>query len=47
MALSAQSRRALPALEDDPLSEIIGMVQGGPHESSLIDEVVYGDLGRS
>lgn len=40
--------RPLPPLEDDPLWDIVGMIKGGsPDDSSRIDEVVYGDLGRS
>ncbi len=35
--------RPLPALEGDPLWEIVGMIPGGsPDDSSRIDEVVYG-----
>jgi hypothetical protein len=36
----------LPPLEEDPPWEIVGMVAGGPDESSRVDEVVYDDLGR-
>jgi hypothetical protein len=40
--------RPIPALEDDPLWEIVGMIKGGsPDDSSRIDEIVYGDLRRS
>ncbi len=40
--------RPLPPLEDDPLSEIIGMVSSGRRDDSLrVNEVVYDDLGRS
>jgi len=39
--------RPLPALEEDPLWQMAGMIQGGPNDSQMIDEVVYGDLGRS
>ena len=38
--------RPLPPLEEDPLSELVGMIKGGSRDdSSRIDEVVY-DLGR-
>jgi len=38
--------RPLPPLEEDPLWEIVGIVNGGsPDDSSRIDEVVY-DLDR-
>ena len=34
--------RPLPPLEQDPLREIVGMIQGGsPDDSSRIDEVIY------
>jgi hypothetical protein len=34
--------RSLPPLEQDPLREIVGMIQGGsPDDSSRIDEVIY------
>ena len=40
--------RPLPPLEDDPLWDIVGMIKGGsPDDSSRIDEIVYGDVGRS
>jgi Ribbon-helix-helix protein, copG family len=32
-------------IEEDPLWDIVGMVQGGPHDSLRVNEVVYGDLG--
>jgi hypothetical protein len=38
--------RPLPPLEEDPLWEIVGMVEGRPDDSQRINEVVYGDLGR-
>ena len=38
--------RPLPPLEEDPLWGIVGMYEGGPNDSAMIDEVVYGDLGR-
>jgi hypothetical protein len=38
--------RPLPPLEQDPLSELVGMIKGGSQDdSSRIDEVVY-DLDR-
>jgi hypothetical protein len=38
--------RPLPPLEEDPLWDLVGMVEGGPDDSLSIDEVVYGDRGR-
>jgi hypothetical protein len=35
----------LPPLEEDPLWELVGMVEGGPDDSLRVDEIVYGDLG--
>ncbi len=32
----------LPPLEEDPLWEIVGMLEGAPHDSRSIDDVVYG-----
>ena len=43
----AERLRPLPPLEEDPLWQIKGMIEGGPDDSRLIDEVVYGDLGGS
>lgn len=40
----AERLRPLPPLEEDPLWQIKGMIEGGPDDSQLIDEVVYGDL---
>jgi hypothetical protein len=34
----------LPPLEEDPLWEMVGMVEGGPDDSLRVDEIVYGDL---
>jgi len=34
--------RPLPPLEEDPLSELVGMDEGSPHDSASVDEVVYG-----
>lgn len=40
--------RPLPPLEDDPLWDIVGMVNvGSPDDSSRVNEIVYGDLGNS
>jgi hypothetical protein len=36
----------LPPLEEDPLWEMVGMVEGGPDDSLRVDEIVYGDLGE-
>jgi len=39
--------RPLPPPEEDPLWGIVGMIKdGSADDSSRIDEVVYGDLGR-
>lgn len=38
--------RPLPPLEEDPLWDLVGMVQGSPNDSASIDDVVYGRLGR-
>jgi hypothetical protein len=35
----------LPPLEEDPLWELVGMVEGGRDDSQRVDEIVYGDLG--
>ena len=43
----AERLRPLPPLEEDPLWQIKGMIEGGPDDSQLIDDVVYGDLGGS
>lgn len=37
--------RPFPPLEEDPLWQIAGMVEGGPDDSARIDEVVYDRLG--
>ena len=42
----AERLRPLPPLEQDPIWELVGMVQGGPDDSLRVNEVVYGDLGR-
>lgn len=34
--------RPLPRLRSDPLSDIIGLVEGDPDDSSRVDDVVYG-----
>ena len=34
----------LPPLEEDPLWDLIGVVQGGPNDSLRVNEIVYGDL---
>ena len=39
--------RSLPPIERDPIWDLVGMVQGGPNDSMRVNEVVYGDLGRS
>ena len=40
-----QSMTPFPPLEDDPLWELVGMVEGSPDDSSRVDEIVY-DLDR-
>ena len=37
--------RPLPPLEEDPLWQLVGMIEGQPGDSASIDEVVYGRLG--
>ena len=39
--------RPLPPLEEDPLWGLVGMIEGRPDDSASIDDVVYGDSGRS
>ncbi|MGH3033647.1 MAG: CopG family transcriptional regulator [Gaiellaceae bacterium] len=34
--------KPLPSLEEDPIWEFFGSVEGGPDDSLLVDEVVYG-----
>ncbi len=34
--------RPVPPLEDDPLWELVGMVEGSPGDSASVDDVVYG-----
>lgn len=34
--------RSLPSIEEDPLWELVGMIQGTPDDSASIDDVVYG-----
>jgi hypothetical protein len=38
----AERIRPLPPLEQDPLWEIVGIVEGEPDDVSRIDDVVYG-----
>jgi len=38
--------RPLPPLEEDPLWDIVGMVQGGPDDSMRVNEIVYDHLGH-
>lgn len=33
--------RPLPPIEEDPLWEIVGIVEGGPDDSASVDDVVY------
>lgn len=40
--------RPLPPLEEDPLWELVGLIEEGPTDaSSTIDEVVYGGHGQT
>ncbi len=32
----------LPPLEEDPIWDLFGMVEGGEDDSQLVDDVVYG-----
>jgi hypothetical protein len=34
--------RPLPPIQEDPLWELIGIVEGSPEDSVSVDEVVYG-----
>jgi hypothetical protein len=34
--------RPLPPIEEDPLWELVGFVDGAPDDSASIDDVVYG-----
>jgi hypothetical protein len=34
--------RPLPPLRDDPLWELVGLVDGNPDDSVSVDQVVYG-----
>jgi hypothetical protein len=36
-----QSLRPLPPIREDPLWELVGMVEGAPQDSREIDDVVY------
>ena len=36
--------RPLPPLEEDPLWELVGMIEGRPDDSASIEDVVYGAL---
>lgn len=33
----------LPPLRDDPLWDLVGLVDGDPGDSAAVDDVVYGD----
>jgi hypothetical protein len=39
--LVAQRLRPLPPLEEDPLWDFVGAVEGSPDDSASIDDVVY------
>jgi hypothetical protein len=39
--------RPLPPNEDDPLWEILGLVEGGSDDSASVDDVVYGETKSS
>jgi len=34
--------RPLPPIEEDPLWDLFGMVEGNPDDSRSVDDVVYG-----
>ena len=34
--------RPLPPIEEDPLWDLVGMVEGNPDDSASVDDVVYG-----
>ena len=34
--------RPLPPLAEDPLSRLVGLVEGNPKDSVTVDQVVYG-----
>jgi hypothetical protein len=34
--------KPVPSIQDDPLWELVGMVEGSPDDSASVDEVVYG-----
>ncbi len=36
--------RPLPPLEEDPIWEFVGIVEGEPDDSQRIDEILYGPL---
>jgi hypothetical protein len=38
--------RPLPPLPDDPLWQIVGIVEGEPDDSLRVNEIVYGPLGH-
>jgi hypothetical protein len=37
----------LPPIQDDPLWNLVGAVEGAPDDSRSIDEALYGPLGES
>ena len=39
--------KPLPPLEEDPIFGLFGMVEGGPNDSQLVDDIVYGPKRRS
>lgn len=34
--------KPLPPIEEDPIWDLVGMVEGGPEDSLSVDDVVYG-----
>jgi hypothetical protein len=38
--------RPLPPIEEDPLWDLVGLVEGDAGDSSSIDDVVYGPAAR-
>jgi hypothetical protein len=41
----AERLRPLPPLDDDPLSGLVGLVEGNRDDSVSVDDVVYGPRG--
>ena len=39
--------KPLPPLDEDPIFGLFGLVEGGPNDSQLVDDIVYGPKRRS